>query len=152
MPEATIIIEYLALHYPGKSALIPADPDLALETRLRDRFYDLYLHEPMQKIVGDKLRPADARDPHGVKQARERIVTAFGMVERHLEQRGPWAMGEAYTMADCAASPALYYAGRVQPLGDQHGRVKAYLARLVERPSFARVFEEAGPYLAMFPG
>jgi glutathione S-transferase len=152
VPEATIIIEYLALHYPGKSALIPADPDRARETRLRDRFYDLYVHEPMQKIVGDKLRPEGKNDPFGVAQARARLETAYGMIERDLESGGPWAMGEAFTMADCAASPALHYANLVQPLGEGHGRVKAYLARLAERPSFARVLKEAAPYFAMFPG
>ncbi len=152
VPEATIIIEYLAQHYPGKVALAPADADRARETRLRDRFYDLYVHVPMQKIVGDKLRPEGQHDPYGVKQARESIATAYGMIEHDLEAGGPWAMGEAFTMADCAASPALYYANRVQPLGDGHGRVKAYLARLMERPSFARVLKEAEPYFAMFPG
>jgi glutathione S-transferase len=152
VPEATIIIEYLSQHYPGKVALVPPDADRARETRLRDRFYDLYVHEQMQKIVGDKLRPEGKHDPHGVEQARARIDTAYGMVERDLESGGPWAMGEAFTMADCAAAPALYYANLVQPLGDGHGRVKAYLARLVERPSFARVLKEAEPYFAMFPG
>jgi glutathione S-transferase len=106
----------------------------------------------MQKIVGDKIRPAGKQDPYGVEQARARISTAYGMIEQDLATVGPWAMGEAFTMADCAASPALYYANRVQPLGEEHGRVKAYLARLVERPAFARVLKEAEPYFAMFPG
>jgi glutathione S-transferase len=152
VPEASIIIEYLAQHYPGKIALVPADADRARETRLRDRFYDLYVHERMQKIVGDKLRPEGKHDPYGVEQARACIATAYGMIESDLEMGGPWAMGEAFTMADCAAAPALYYANRVQPLDSEHGRVKAYLARLVKRPSFARVLKEAEPYFAMFPG
>ncbi len=152
VPEATIIIEYLSQHYPGKVALVPADADLARETRFRDRFYDLYVHVQMQKIVGDKLRPEGMHDPYGVEQARASVGTAYGMIEQELEKGGPWAMGEAFTMADCAAAPALYYANRVQPLGDGHGRVKAYLARLMERPSFARVLKEAEPYFAMFPG
>ena len=106
----------------------------------------------MQKIVGDRLRPEGRHDSHGVERARERIGTAYGMIERDLETGGTWAMGEAFTMADCAAAPTLYYANRVQPLGEGHGRVIAYLARLQERPSFARVLREAEPFFAMFPG
>ena len=66
VPESSIIIEYLDRRYPGPTRFIPADPELALQTRLRDRFYDLYVHLPMQKIMADRLRPPDKRDPHGV--------------------------------------------------------------------------------------
>ena len=94
VPEATIIIDYLARHHPGKIALVPSDLDRARHTRLRDRFYDLYVHEPMQKIVGDKIRPAGTQDPYGVEQARARISTAYGMIEQDLTTGGPWAMGD----------------------------------------------------------
>jgi glutathione S-transferase len=151
IPESTIIVEYLAVHYPGRDPLIPADPDLARETRLRDRFYDLYVSEPMQKIVGDRLRPPGKHDPHGVEEARARLATAYAMIERQAGT-ATWAMGETFTLADCSAAPALYYADRVQPLGERHGATGAYLKRLLKRPSFARVMEEAGPYLALFPG
>jgi glutathione S-transferase len=150
IPEATIIIEYLARHFPGKVQLVPADGERALETRLEDRFYDLYVHEPMQKIVGDRLRPAGRKDPQGVEQARAQLATSFGMIERAMSTTA-WAMGDAFTLADCAAAPALYYANRVQPFTETHPNVAAYLGRLMERPSFARVFEEARPYLAHFP-
>ena len=76
IPESSIIIEYLAQHYPGKTALVPVDADLARETRLRDRYYDLYVQGPMQKIVGDRLRPEGQNDPHGVEQAKAMLVTA----------------------------------------------------------------------------
>ena len=116
MPESSIIIEYLDQHYPGRVRLIPPDPDLARETRFRDRFYDLYVHEPMQKIVTDKLRPAGKNDPHGVETARALLRTSLGMVDQDMAAK-TWAMGEAFTMADCAASPALFYADKVMPLG-----------------------------------
>jgi glutathione S-transferase len=150
VPEATIIIEYLAQHYPGRSVLVPADPDRARETRLRDRFYDLYVNEAMQKIVTDRLRPAGKHDPQGVAQARGTLETAYGMIEKDMETR-TWATGDAFGMADCAAAPSLWYANLVQPLGDRFPRTSAYLARLVERPSFARVLAEARPYLPLFP-
>jgi glutathione S-transferase len=151
IPESTIIIEYLAQHYRGKVELVAADPDLARETRLRDRFYDLYVHHPMQKIVGDKLRPAQSKDPYGVEQAKQSLELAYGMIEKDMSAK-TWAMGSAFTMADCAAAPALYYANLVKPLGDEFPHATAYLRRLIERPSFARVIEEAQPYFANFPG
>jgi glutathione S-transferase len=69
--ESTVIIEYLEQHHPGRVRLLPAEPELALQMRLQDRFFDLYVAEPMQKIVTDRLRPAGRNDPHGVQQARD---------------------------------------------------------------------------------
>lgn len=151
VPESTIIIEYVAQHYPGRASLLPTDPDAAIQTRFYDRFFDLYVHNPMQTIVGDKIRPDDSRDPLGVKQARSTITTAYDRIEEDMATR-QFAVGNSFTMADCAATPALYYANRVQPIGDARPHTTAYLQRLMARPAFKRVFHEAEPYLAMFPG
>jgi glutathione S-transferase len=150
IPESTIIIEYLDSHYPGKTQLMPTDVDRAWQTRLRDRFYDLYVQEPMQKIVGDRMRPAGNKDPHGVEEARARLLTAYGMIEQEMATRR-WAMGDAFSLADCAAAPALFFANEVLPFGDPHRNVAAYLDRLKARASYARVLREAEPYFAMFP-
>jgi glutathione S-transferase len=150
VPESSIIIEYLSQHYPGRSQLVPTDADLARQTRLRDRFYDLYVHEPMQKIVGDRLRPPGKNDPHGVEQARAQLQTAYGMIDREMAAK-TWAMGDAFTMADCAAAPALFYANKVLPFDGTHKNAAAYLGRLMKRPSFARTVKEAQPYFALFP-
>jgi len=150
VPESSIIIEYLAQHYPGATPLLPADADQAQETRLRDRFYDLHVHEHMQKIVGDRLRPEGQRDPVGVEYARAQLRIAYDMIEQDMASR-TWAAGEAFSMADCAAAPALYYANKVQPLGESYPHATAYLDRLTQRPCFARVLREAQPYFAMFP-
>ncbi len=150
IPESSMIIEYLARHYPGKIELIPEDADLAWETRLRDRFYDLYVNVPMQKIVTDRLRPAGRNDPHGVEEARRQLQTAYGLIDQEMETR-TWAIGDRFSMADCAAAPAMYYANLVMPFDDAHRNAAAYLVRLMERSSFARVVEEAKPYRALFP-
>jgi glutathione S-transferase len=150
IPESTTIIEYLDLHYPGRTRLIPADPDLARQTRFHDRFFDLHLHVHMQTVVGDRLRPAGSKDPFGVEQARARIATAYGMIDGEMASK-VWAMGDAFTMADCAAAPALFYANLVVPFGDTHKNVAAYFGRLLQRPSFARAVDEAKPYFHMFP-
>jgi glutathione S-transferase len=150
VPESSVIIEYLAQHFPGPSPLIPADPEMALEVRLADRVYDIYIHQPMQEIVADRLRPEGRHDPHGVEQARVRLRTALDMAEAKTASQ-TWAAGEAFSMADCAAAPALFYANKVMPFGETHRSTAAYLGRLMQRPSFARVLEEAKPYFAMFP-
>jgi glutathione S-transferase len=148
--ESSIIIEYLDQFYPGRTRLVPADPELAWQTRLRDRFYDLYVNEPMQKIVGDRRRPVEGKDPHGVEQARARLQGAYAMIEEQMAGE-TWAMGDAFTMADCAAAPALFYANLVQPFGDTPKHVAAYFERLMLRPSFARAVAEAKPYFHLFP-
>jgi glutathione S-transferase len=150
VPESSIIIEYLAQHYPGKTQLVPADLDLARQMRLRDRFYDLYVNVPMQKIVTDRLRPQGKHDVHGVEEAKRLLQTAIGMIDQDMVTR-TWAMGDAFSMADCAAAPALFYADKVMPLGDTHKNAANYLGRLTRRPSFARVIKEAQPYFALFP-
>jgi glutathione S-transferase len=149
IPETSIIIEYLAQHYPGKTQLFPADRDLCRQMRLHDRFYDLYVNVPMQKIVTDRLRPEGKSDSYGVEEARALLRTSVGMVDEHMAGKR-WVMGEAFTMADCAAAPALFYANKVQPF-DGQSHASAYLDRLLERPSFARVIKEAEPYFAMIP-
>jgi glutathione S-transferase len=155
IPESTIIIEYLDVHYPGKSKLIPADAGLAWQTRLSDRFYDLHLHDAMQKVVGDRLRPAGSKDPFGVEHAKARIETAYGMIDREMATKTngakTWAMGDAFSMADCAAAPALFYANLAVPFGGSHENVARYFDRLMDRPSFARVVDEAKPYFHMYP-
>ena len=148
--EASIVIEYLDTHYPGATKFIPADREAALEVRRMDRLLDLYLHEQMQKIVGDRLRPAGAGDAFGVDAARARIEQVYDYLEATLKP-GAWAVGEAFTLADCAAVPALFYANVVQPIAG-HAKVAAYFDRLKQRPSVARVIEEARPFFKFFPG
>lgn len=149
-PEATIIIEYLAMKYPSAAKLVPADKELALRVRLSDRFYDNYIHEKMQRVVADRLRPADKKDPTGVEQALFDLETALDLVDRDMANGG-WATGMTFTMADCAAAPALFYANEVAPFGDRHPGCQRYLERLAARPCFMRVLAEAEPYFNMFP-
>ena len=147
--ESSIIIEYLGSHYPGRTRFIPQEPDRALLTRLRDRFYDLYVHLPAQRIVGDRLRPAGNKDPHGVAEARAQLRKSYAIIERQMADGG-WAMGDDFSLADCAAMPSLYYGNRLEPCSEFRN-VSAYLDRLKARPSFARVLAEAEPYFDLFP-
>jgi glutathione S-transferase len=148
--KTSIIIEYLDQHHPGPVRLLPKDSEEALQARLWDRFFDLYVSVPMQKIVTDRIRPEGRNDPFGVEEARATLETAYGMIETELRRRD-WASGGAFTIADCAAAPALFYSAIVQPFGDTRPNLAAYFERLIARPSFARVLGEARPYFANFP-
>ena len=150
VPESSIIIEYLDRHYRGRTRFIPEDVDAAWQTRLRDRFYDLYLHLPMQKVMGDRLRPDGSKDPHGVAEARAQLRTSYAMIEQQMAHGG-WAMGGEFGLADCAALPPLFYGNMVEPFGAAHGNVTTYFERLKARPSVARVLKEAEPYFNMVP-
>ncbi|QPF85747.1 glutathione S-transferase family protein [Bradyrhizobium genosp. L] len=150
VPESSVIIEYLDRHYPGTVRFLPDDPDQALATRLRDRFLDLYVHLQVQKIVGDRLRPAERKDPHGLAEARAQVHSSYAILDRQLAHGG-WMMGERFSLADCAAAPSLFYGNKVEPIGADHRHLAAYFERLKARPSFTRVLVEAEPYFGFFP-
>jgi glutathione S-transferase len=150
VPESSVIIEYLHQHYPGPTPLLPDNADLAWQVRLWDRFYDLHVNDPMQKIVTDRIRPAGRNDPHGVEHAKARLQTAYAIIDEQMATR-IWAVGENFSMADCAAAPALFYANKVMPFSDAHRNMARYFQRLLERPSYARALKEAQPYFKLFP-
>lgn len=150
VPETSIIIEYLDQHYPGPVPMIPIDADAALEARLWDRFFDLYVSVPVQKIVVDRIRPEGKSDPHGVAEARATLRTAYGMIEAHMAGRD-WAAGNSFGLAECAAAPALFYSSIVAPFEPEQRNLAAYFERLMARPSVARTIREAQPYFFMFP-
>jgi glutathione S-transferase len=151
LPESSTIIEYLQDHYPGRTRFIPQDPDMALQVRLADRFYDLYVQQPSQKHIFDILRPGDAKDPYGVSEARKLLTTALDLVERDMTSR-TWAVGETFTLADCAAAPALFYAVTYVPLPQEHAHLTAYFDRLMDHPSVAATIDHARPYFHFYPG
>jgi len=149
VPETTIQLEYLDTHYPGPP-MLPADAEARLEARLWDRLFDQYVMTPMQKIVADRMRADDEKDPRGVENAREMLQMAYGLIDGHMAGR-TWAAGEAFSLADCAAAPALFYAGIVEPWGEEQGELAAYFERLLARPSVARTLTEARPFFEYFP-
>lgn len=150
IPETSVIVEYLDRHCPGRTRLIPADDDLASHMNVFDRLFDLYVNLQVQKIVFDRLRPAGAKDPLGVEDAKAMMKKALGVAETQIAGR-TWIMGEEFTMADCAAAPALFYADKIMPFAQSHPQMHAYLDRLMKRPSYARALKEARPYFDMFP-
>jgi glutathione S-transferase len=148
--EATTIIEYLDAFHPGQKRFIPTDSEQAWQTRMWDRVFDHYIHEPMQNIVTDRIRPEGKSDPYGVEQARAQIGDAYALIDREIGPRH-WAMGSDFSLVDCAAAPSLLYAETVVPIDAAHKNLKTCLYRLITRPSFARVLREAEPYFKFFP-
>lgn len=148
--ESSIIIEYLAMMHSGPVELVPSDPDIALRARFLDRFFDNYVMRPMQKIVGDHLRPEANRDAYGVSDARAKLVRAYRWIDANVPADG-WAAGEDFTLADCAAAPSLFYADWAEPIPEECPNARAYRARLLARPSVTRVVDEARPYRGYFP-
>jgi glutathione S-transferase len=148
--ESTVIIEYLGLHYPGPVRLVPDDPRVALEARHMDRMFDNYVSTPVQKIVFDSMREPHERDARGVADARAMLDTAYGWLERTLAERD-WAAGRGFSLADCAAAPALFYADWTHRIDARFEHLIEYRKRLLARPSFARAVDEARPFRPFFP-
>lgn len=150
VPETSVQIEYLDEHHPSARPLLPQDPAKRLDARLWDRVSDLYVMNQMMRLVDDRMRPAAERDPRAVREAQGLLTTAYGMIDRNMADKA-WAVGDAFSIADCAAAPALFYAGIVFPFPETHTNLAAYFERLLARPSVARVLKEARPFFQYFP-
>lgn len=144
--ESSIIIEYIDHFFAGERPLIPSEWEDALDVRLWDRFFDNYVHGPMQQIVGDRLRGAQG----DLTNERSTLDTAYGMIDKRMASR-TWVAGPGFSMADCAAVPALFYASTLQPFPSGCIHLAAYFERLMERPSVRRTIEEAKPYFPLYP-
>jgi glutathione S-transferase len=147
--ESSVIIEYLDLHHPGKLRFVPADAKQALDVRFMDRVFDNYVMTPMQHIVFDFIKKPEERSARVVADARTMLDRAYPWLEQRLAGR-EWAAGD-FSLADCAAGPSLFYADWVQPIPEALVNLRAYRARLLARPSFARAVDEARPYRKYFP-
>lgn len=148
--EASIIIEHLQLHHPGPMRLVPEAPKAALEVRFMDRFFDNYISTPQQKLVFDSIREPGERDAQGVAEAKATLEIGYCWLDDAMEER-TWAAGDDFSLADCAAAPALFYADWSHPIDATFANVRAYRQRLLARPSFARAVDEARPYRPLFP-
>ncbi len=144
--ETSIMVEYLDRHHPGSHPLLPLDEDTRLEARLWDRLFDLYVHTPMGAAVLATLRG----EPERIPEHAEALRAAYDRVEAHMADR-EWAVGSSFSLADCAAAPALFYGRVVAPFTDAHPATAAYFERLIARPSVARVLVEAQPWFHMYP-
>ena len=151
--ETSIIIEYLQLHCAaGDSPLIPDDPAEALAVRFWDRFCDFYVMTPMQALTGERLKPEGSGNADASATATATLLKAYGVLDRQLAVCRPWLAGRDFSLADCAAAPALFYALAYVPLPAGAAHLSAYFDRLMEQADVAAVVAAARPWLGMFPG
>jgi glutathione S-transferase len=149
VPETSIMIEYLDRLDAGAIALLPRDLEAQLAARLWDRLFDCHVMDPMQRYIAQLLRQEAERDAQALAAARNDLTNAYDLVEQRLV--GRWAAGHDFTMADCAAAPALFYASTVQPFPSGHMRLASYFEDLMARPSVRRVIAEARPWFKYYP-
>ncbi len=148
--EASIIIEHLDVFHGGPVRMVPQEPGLALDVRMMDRVFDNYVMTPMQRIVFDAIRAPNMRDRNVVAESKDLLETSYRWLDNVMSKR-QWAAGEVFSLADCAAAPALFYADWVHPIDTVFANLTAYRRRLLARPSFARAADEARPYRGYFP-
>jgi glutathione S-transferase len=145
LTDSTEIIEIMSRQHTSASELIPADAGRALEAHTWDRICDAHLHAPAHKVVMARL--AGTPDP---ADALDEIVTAYHLIEKRMKGR-QWISASAFSLGDCSAGPGLWLADKILPISDGWPGVRAYLDRLIERPSFAEILTMAEPYVRLFP-
>ena len=150
VPETSLQIEYLDRRHPGRVQLLPDDFDAQLDVRLWDRLFDLYVMDPMQRYIAQLLRPEAQRDPLAMQGSVDGLGLAYDLIESRMGDH-PWAAGDDFSLADCAAAPALFYAAILRPFSPQHTRLSAYFERLLARPSVWRCIVEARPVFQYYP-
>jgi glutathione S-transferase len=143
VPESTTIIEYLEDKFPKTPRLIPAaGGDAARQVRFMDRMADLYFNDPIVELLFQKLG-FRAQDEERAARSRKYIGISYQHFDKRLKAQ-TWMCGDTFSMADCAAIPALFYAQVVSPF-DGHVNVLAYWRRAQQRPSYAKVKAEFEP-------
>ena len=115
-------------------------------TDLSAEFKALAEYRPTHKVRF--VTAASLFDGHDA--AIDKLERAYAWLDHELAGR-TWALGNDFTMADCAAAPSLFYADWVHRIPETYPVLRAYRTRLLARPSFARCVEEARPYRPLFP-
>ena len=148
IPESSIIVEYLDTHFDSGTQLIPADKELSRQTRFYDRVSDLYFNDAITTLLFQARREEADRIPEKIEAATFNLNCTYGYFNDILGKQ-TWLMGDNFSMADCAAIPALYYAQESAPF-DEFENIVRYWQQAQERPSYKEVLEEAQPYLKDF--
>jgi len=148
VPEATAIVEYLAVHYPGEAPLIPADPAKAVTARMLDRIFDNYVMANVQRVVGAYIANMKSPDPAEVAGGKEGLLRAYSWLEAWL---GANALPPHVSLVTCAAAPSLFYADWIERIPGDCPRLAGLRAELLALPAVARCVDEARPYRPLFP-
>lgn len=142
--ESAVIVEYLEQLAPVP-ALMPAEPWAAAKVREMTQFLELHLELVAREIYGEAFfgaPPSSETHKARVRKLLDRNIPAY----KQLARFAPYAAGETFTLADCAAYvhlPVVALATKAvygEDLVAAHGiDWKAYVKRIAERPSAKRV-------------
>ena len=148
IPESSIIVEYLDQHFEPKDSLIPSDPELGRQVRFKDRMYDLYLNNSVGELFFASMKPKEEQDQQSMDECRRKIDVMYGFMEKNFADK-EWNIGNQFTLADCSAAPALYYAVNIHPFAG-HKNIESYYDRLMNRPSIKNVYDKVSPIIEEF--
>lgn len=148
--ESAAIIDYLDLHHGDAPPIIPEDRRVAIEARQVDGVFDDYVQAPLTRMVLNAIRAPENRDPLAESEAKAALDKSYQWLDRWFTGR-LWAAGGAFSIADCAGAPALFYAHWGYAIPRSLRALHDYRARLMKRPSVARVIDEARPWRDFFP-
>tara|TARA_E500000305_G_scaffold55779_1_gene44509 strand:+ start:190 stop:864 length:675 start_codon:yes stop_codon:yes gene_type:complete len=154
--EATAIVEYIALHHPGPTQLIPADPETAVRYRMLDRVFDLYVNGGMQRVVAAHFVDADnpgagireTPDAHEVAGGKATLRKAYAWLEKWLGEHG---LPQHVSLVTCAAAPALFYADWVEEIPQDCPQLRELRSEILALPDVVTVVDAARPYRKLFP-
>lgn len=142
MTESAAIAQYLsARHGDGK-----------LEVPVSDARYGAYLNWlhfgeatltfPQTLVLRyTRLEPEERRVPQVAEDYKKWFLGRLRAVERALEKRSPWLLGDTFTAADVSVGYALMLADQLDMTDEFTSGIAAYWKRLQERPGFQQALE-----------
>lgn len=149
--ESEVICEYLEDTRPVP-AMLPPDAAGRARSRIVSRAVDLYVLPPLQGLVG-QMNPA-TRDGGVAEKHMAELTRGLSGLDTFLA--GPWALGPAMTLADCALVPACFYLerflpafGRLDPF-EPYPKLAQVWATAKADPVVAKVLAEMGQALEDF--
>ncbi len=148
IPESSIIIEYI--DGMAEPRLIDGDAEQTRKIRFKDRMFDLYLNDPVVTLLFQSMKPEDQKDQERIDTSKFRIDTMYSFMDHEFGQQ-PYASGDTFTMADCAAAPGLFYAELLAPFAE-YENISAYWERLKDRASVQKTHADAKPIVEEFLG
>ena len=143
LPESGAIIEYLLERY-GEGRLAPR---LGTPERVRYLYWMHFAEGTMMLHLVSRLYLTRVGEAAKAMQERVEVMIKkeLDLVENELGRSAHLA-GEDFSAADIQMAFPLEFAAYARLVGEQHGKVRAYLARMQARPAYRRAIETGGTY------
>lgn len=143
LPESNVILEYLDDKFP-EPPLRPATPEGRARMRLLMQIGDLYVFAAISKLFR-QMNP-EKRDAEAVEQGFADLAKALANLEHNLGDKR-FAVGDAYSLADCSLVPVLFFVAVMEKSFERkgsfgNGKLAAYWAEIRHDDVTARVIAE----------